>query len=147
MLHQRSVESKCILSINHPLKCPQTPEILLRLVAPSNSIRPISLPTLYSSVTSSASRLGSASSYISLNQQIDLPGEMGIWATRMGKHQPSRNPPDINPIKTKAAQWIPETKNAMLMLNPGINLQRRMMQKRAGTTPYMTVLKSFSDEQ
>lgn len=65
----------------------------------------------------------------------------------MEKYQPFENPPDINPIKTKAAQWIPETKKAMLMLKPGIKLQRRMMERKAGTAPYMTVLNSFRDEQ
>lgn len=62
--------------------------------------------------------------------------------------QPFESPPDSKPINTKAAQWIPETKTAMLMLKPGIKLQRRKMEKRDGTVPYMTVvLNSFREEQ
>lgn len=66
---------------------------------------------------------------------------------KKNSNEPLESPPDSKPIKTKAAQWIPETKTAMLMLKPGIKLQRRKMEKRDGTAPYMTVLKSFRDEQ
>lgn len=84
---------------------------------------------------------------IPANQSMQIGFEKKIREWKEKSNEPLESPPDSKPIKTKAAQWIPETKTAMLMLKPGIKLQRRKMEKRDGTAPYMTVLKSFRDEQ